>query len=156
MPFFLTLIIDSIAPSPTFLTATSPNLIFEPTTVNSLLLSFMSGGRTSIAWLRHSAIYFTTPSMEWISLVSNEAISSTGKWALRKAVRYAIRAYAALWDLLNPYPPNFSISSNIFFALSKAMPFSFAPCTKRRVCLAIIAGIFFPIALRKSSASAME
>ena len=41
--------IDSIAPWPTFLTASSPNRIASPSTVNSRWLRWTSGGRTSIA-----------------------------------------------------------------------------------------------------------
>ena len=74
----LTSIIDSMAASPTFLTATSPNLIFKPITVNVLPLSLISGGSTSMPEIRHSAIYLTTPSVECISLVSSEAMNSRG------------------------------------------------------------------------------
>ena len=41
--------IDSIAPWPTFLTASRPNRIASPSTVNSRWLVWTSGGRTSIA-----------------------------------------------------------------------------------------------------------
>ena len=47
--------IDSIAPWPTFLTASSPNRIASPSTVNSRWLRWTSGGRTSIPIRRHSA-----------------------------------------------------------------------------------------------------
>ena len=73
----------SIAASPTFFTAANPNLISAPETVNCLKLSFMSGGRILMLWLRHSAIYLTTLSVEFISLVSKAAMNSTGKWAFR-------------------------------------------------------------------------
>ena len=47
--------IDSIAPWPTFLTASRPNRMASPSTVNSRWLRWTSGGRTSIAIRRHSA-----------------------------------------------------------------------------------------------------
>ena len=73
----------SMALSPTFFTAASPKRILSPSTVKTLSLELMSGGRTAMPWLRHSTIYFTTPSVVCISLVSKEAINSTGKCALR-------------------------------------------------------------------------
>ena len=47
--------IDSIAPWPTFLTASSPNRIASPSTVNSRWLAWTSGGSTSMPIRRHSA-----------------------------------------------------------------------------------------------------
>ena len=48
--------IDSMALSPTFLTASRPNRIASPSTVNSSWLEWTSGGRTSMPSRRHSAI----------------------------------------------------------------------------------------------------
>ena len=54
--------IDSIAPSPTFLTASRPYRIASPSTVNSTPELWMSGGLTSMPMRRHSAIAAATRS----------------------------------------------------------------------------------------------
>ena len=71
-------IIASIAASPTFFIAARPNLIPSSTMVNCLLLSFTSGGSILMPIDLHSLIYLTILSVLPISLVSKEAINSTG------------------------------------------------------------------------------
>ena len=68
--------IDSIAPWPTFFTASSPNRIASPSTVNSRWLAWTSGGRTSIPSRRHSAIAAAT-------------FSSLSRKAVRTLVMYS-------------------------------------------------------------------
>ena len=63
--------IDSIAPSPTFLTASRPNRIASPSTVNPSPERWTSGGRTSIPRRRHSATAAAT-----FSAVSRNADST--------------------------------------------------------------------------------
>ena len=72
---------------------------------------------------------------------------------MRYAVWYASRAYAALWDLLKPYPPNCAIRSKIATAFASGIPFPFAPARKWAFCRSIRASSFFPIAFRRTSAS---
>ena len=68
--------IDSIALWPTFLTASRPNRIAGPSTVNSTPERWTSGGRTSIPIRRHSAIAAAT-------------FSSFDRKAVRTAVMYS-------------------------------------------------------------------
>ena len=69
--------IDSIAPWPTFLTASSPNRIASPSTVNSTPERWTSGGRTSMPIRRHSAIAAATFSALSRNAVSTEVMYST-------------------------------------------------------------------------------
>ena len=54
-PSWRAAMIDSIAPWPTFLTASRPKRTASPSTVNSRWLAWTSGGRTSMPMRRHSA-----------------------------------------------------------------------------------------------------
>ena len=77
---FLSLVsrIDSMAAEPTPLTASSPNLMELPITLNSLPLRFMSGGRICMDIFLHSAIKWTILSVLSISVLRVAAINSTG------------------------------------------------------------------------------
>ena len=85
-PLSLIIIIESIAPWPTFLTARSPNLMDSCTTVKFAKLSFMSGGSIFIPILMDSLIYAAILSRLSFSLVRSAVINSTGKFAFRYAV----------------------------------------------------------------------
>jgi hypothetical protein len=71
-------IIDSIAPWPTFFTASRPYRIASPSTVNSSSLAWTSGGRTSMPSRRHSAIAAATRSSLVRKAVSTLVMYSTG------------------------------------------------------------------------------
>ena len=71
------LMIDSIAPSPTFLTARRPNRIASSSTVNPRCERWMSGVRTSIPSRRHSATAAATFSALSRNAVSTEVMYST-------------------------------------------------------------------------------
>ena len=69
--------IDWIAPSPTFLTASSPNRIASSSTVNPRRERWTSGVRTSIPSRRHSAMAAATFSALSRNAVSTEVMYST-------------------------------------------------------------------------------
>ena len=69
--------IDSIAPSPTFLTASSPKRIESPSTVNPSPERWTSGGRTSIPRRRHSTTAAATFSALSRNAVSTDVMYST-------------------------------------------------------------------------------
>ena len=69
--------IDWIAPSPTFFTASSPNRIASPSTVNPSPDRWTSGVRTSIPSRRHSAMAAATFSALSRNADSTEVMYST-------------------------------------------------------------------------------
>ena len=69
--------IEWIAPSPTFLIASSPKRMASPSTVKWSPLAWTSGGRTSMSSRRHSAIAAATLSVESRNAVSTEVMYST-------------------------------------------------------------------------------
>ena len=78
--------IDSMAPWPTFLTASRPKRIASPSTVNSRWLGRTSGGRTSMPIRRHSATAAATFSSFERNAVSTAVMYSTVWFAFRYAV----------------------------------------------------------------------
>ena len=70
--------IDSTAPSPTFLTAQSPNRTPSLTTENGSSLELMSGGRIGTPSSRHSPRYIASLSVLAASIVSSAATKCRG------------------------------------------------------------------------------
>ena len=96
-----------------------------------------------------SFTYSTILSVLSFSLVNNAHINSIGKFAFRYAVLYEIKAYAAEWLRLKPYPEKYSIKSNILFASDLAMPLLKQPRVNSFLMRSITSGIFLLIARLK-------
>jgi hypothetical protein len=78
---------DSTTFVPTLRTAASPNRMSSPTEENRATLALTSGGSTLMPMRRHSARYTADLSLSSPTLVSNAAMYSARKLALRYAVQ---------------------------------------------------------------------
>mgnify|MGYP007090167534 CR=1 FL=1 len=78
--------ISATASSPTFLMPESPKTTAPSRTEKRGRPTLMSGGRTFTSMSRQALMYLKTLSVSASSELISEAMNSTGKWALRKAV----------------------------------------------------------------------